>query len=209
MQPHRTFLNDVLFVLYAADSLGWPDLNRTNFQKILFFCATLAPLVEIRWEYEFTNAPYGPFNRNIFRAADFIVPYGYAKVTSLTLQKDSKLRARYRITPKGIYEVDRICQLDTERKRLEWITLVLKVLDIYGPKMVTKLAYKEPTFSQVRSQNQRLIDLSLDENRSIELLEKLTAELDIQYSVKLDTLVSRLIVYFDFLSSDTSQGAEG
>ena len=114
MQVHRTFLNDVLFALYAAESLGWPDLNRTNFQKILFFCAALAPSAKIEWGYRFTNAAYGPFNKDIHQATDVLVPYGFVEVTDLTLQKDSKLRARYRITPRGMREVDRICRLERD-----------------------------------------------------------------------------------------------
>ncbi len=208
MQVSRAFLNDVLFALYAAKSLDWPDLNRTNFQKILYFCTVLSSLVEIEWGYGFTNAPYGPFKREIHQASDILVPYGYVEVTNLTLQRDAKLRARYKITPKGESEVVRISQLRRERKRLEWITLVMKVLDIYGPTMVTKLAYKEPTFRTVREQNRRIIDLSPDDNRSIELVQKLSVELDQEYSIQLDTLVSQLIVYFDFLSSDIGQGTK-
>jgi hypothetical protein len=208
MQVSRAFLNDVLFTLHAAKSLDWPDLNRTNFQKILYFCATLSPLVGIEWGYGFTNAAYGPFNREIHQASDILVPYGYVEVTDLTLQRDAKLRARYKITPKGEIEVGRICQLRRERERLEWITLVMKVLDIYGPTMVTKLAYKEPTFRAVREQNRRIIDLLPDDNRSIELVQKLSAELEQKHSIHLDTLVSQLIVYFDFLSSDIGQGTE-
>ncbi len=77
----------------------------------------------------------------------------------------------------------------------------MKILDIYGPQVITKMAYREPTFSQVRRHNQRTIELSPEENRSIELLQKLDSELNENYRITLDTLASKLIVYFDFLSS--------
>jgi len=209
MQVHQTYLNDVLFALHATEALDWPDLNRTNFQKILYLCATLAPLVHIDWEYNFTNAPYGPFNREIHQAADVLVHQGYAELTGLTLQRDSKLRARYRINSSGSREVDRICRLRRERKRLDWITLIVKILDIYGPKIITKLAYREPTFSQMRRQNRGgAIDLSPEDNLSIRLVQTLHDELDSKYTVQLDTLASKLIAYFDYLSAAIDRGVQ-
>lgn len=199
-------LNDVLFVLNAADSQGWPDPNRTNFQKILFFCSVLAPLAQIDWDYSFTNAAYGPFNGDIHQAADLLKLHGFAEVPDLTVQRDAKLRASYRITSQGKIEVERICRLYREKQRLDWIDLIMRVLRIYGPKMVTKLAYKEPTFSQVRQQNRKAIDLSIEQNRSIELISDLSEALHSKYSLDMDTLTSQLIVYFDFLSTDIAIG---
>ncbi|MSP12338.1 MAG: hypothetical protein EXR62_05200 [Chloroflexi bacterium] len=201
MAVNRIFLNDVLFSLYASHSLGWDGLNRTGFQKTLYFCATLAELAEIKWEYDFTNAPYGPFNREIHQATDILVHYGYASLSEIVVQADSKLRARYRITTDGENETNRICRLDREKKRLDWITQILKVLDIYGQRIVTKLAYNEPTFSNMRKDNRGgIIDLSSSENRSLELLEVLSDELHRKHSIQLDTMASKLITYFDYLS---------
>jgi hypothetical protein len=210
MLGKRIFLNDVLFVLNAGDSLGWPDLTRTNFQKILYLSAVLAPLEQRHWEYEFTNAPYGPFNSEIHQASDLlVVPYGYATTTELIVQKDSKMRARYKITPKGAAEVQAISRLQKERQRLEWIRTVMKVLDIYGPTVVTKLAYEEPTFSRMRKDNKGgKIDLSPDENQSIKLISRVTKELEKKYQINLDTTLSKLITYFDFLSKGISYGTE-
>ena len=210
MFEKRIFLNDVLFVLYAGDALGWPDLTRTNFQKILYFSAVLASLEQKQWEYEFTNAPYGPFNSEIHKASDLlVVPYGYAATTELVVQRDSKMRARYKITPKGSVEVRAICRLQRERQRLEWISTVMKVLDIYGPTVVTKLAYEEPTFRRMRKDNKAgKIDLSPDENQSIQLIARFSTELEKKYQINLDTTLSKLITYFDFLSKEISYGAQ-
>jgi uncharacterized protein YwgA len=209
MIDNRLFLNDVLFVLYSGDSLSWNDLNRTNFQKILYLSAALAPLVKIDWEYEFTNAPYGPFNREIYKASDLLKHYGYADVTELLIQKDSKMRISYKITERGRAEVDSIRRLKKERERLHWIGTVMKVLDIYGPTVITKLAYKEPTFSKMRRENKGgVINLSPDGNRSIRLLRLIADEMNKEFSIELDTLTSNLIAYFDFLSRDIGQGAQ-
>src|SRR5262245_55981249 len=118
MQPDRIYLNDALFVLDSANKLNWPDLTRTNFQKILYFCSVLSALVKIDWRYDFTNAPYGPFNRQIHQAVDNLVIRGYANMEEIKIQKDSKLRARYTISNTGIHEVKQITGLRNEQERL-------------------------------------------------------------------------------------------
>ncbi len=199
----QIYLNDVLFSLHAAHALHWPDLNRTNFQKILFLSAVLAPLIRLEWGYEFTNAPYGPFSRNIHQAADTLIHYGYAEPVSIKLLKDSKLRARYKITSLGEQEVEAICRLERERIRRGWIMTLMKVLDIYGPTLIIKLAYREPTFAQMRSQNKGgVIDITESENQSLHLIDQLIRTLKERHNIDLDTLTSKLITYFDFISED-------
>jgi hypothetical protein len=201
IKAQRVFLNDVLFVLSAGNSLGWPTLNRTGFQKILYLGAALSPLIGMDWGYEFTNAPYGPFNSQIHIASDLLVYRKLAAYSSVTIQRDSKIRATYSITQRGITEVEVICGLGEEKDRLKWITTLMEVLDIYGSPVITKLAYQEPTFSLMRSQNRGgPIDLSATENRSIELIERISHGLKEEFAINLDTMTSNLIAYFDYLS---------
>jgi hypothetical protein len=204
----RVFLNDVLFVLKAGSSLGWSTVHRTGFQKILYLSAALSPLVKMNWGYDFTNAPYGPFNREIHLASDLLVHRQLAVFSDVRIQRDAKIRAAYTITEKGLAEVETICMLDEERERLEWITLIMEVLDIYGVPLITKLAYQEPTFSLMRRQNKGgAIDLSPSENRSIKLLERITESLKQDFAIYVDTDVSRLILFFDYLSTGISRRA--
>jgi hypothetical protein len=208
MEDRQQFLNDVLFVMYAGNLLNWPDLNRTNFQKILYLCAAVAPIGDIGWGYDFTNAPYGPFNREIHVASDMLVHRGYALLTGLRVQRDSKVRASYRITERGIAEVKLICTLKRENDRFRWVAEILKVLDLYGPRLVTKLAYQEPTFNRMRRQNKGgAIDLSIDENQSLRLLTWITHVLKKEFAIDVDTVTCSLIVYFDYLSRSIGQGS--
>ncbi len=203
MQADRIFLNDALFVLHSARILNWPDLTRTNFQKILYFCSVLSPLAKITWGYDFINAPYGPFSRQIHRAVDTLVVYGYAQIEELTVQKDTKLRVRYKISDTGVREVSQISRLRQEQERLDWVHTIMKVLDVYGQTVITKLAYKEPTFYSMRRHNRGgIIDLGTKENESIMLLEQVENELRRRYTINLDTLISKLIAYFSYLSTD-------
>src|SRR2546425_11087431 len=121
IKGQRVFLNDVLFVMSAGSSFGWSPLNRTSFQKILYLCAALSPIIDMNWGYDFTNAPYGPFNSDIHLASDLLVHRRLAEFRAVTVQKDSKIRATYRITERGATEVDLICRLQEEKNRLQWI----------------------------------------------------------------------------------------
>lgn len=209
MQLPRLVFNDILFALYGANLINWSTLTRTNFQKILFFCATLSPMIDIEWGYTFTNFSYGPFNRDVHQAPELLIPYGYIEMVNFKYQKDSKVRATYKITDLGNKEVDLISMLSKERKRRDWIILVMNILDIYGPKMVVKLAYQEPTFSEIRKQNQKVINLSKEQNLSLHLIDKISTTLDKDFNTSLDSVTSKLIVYFDFISKDIATGKEG
>lgn len=206
MQVPRLFLNDVLFVLYAAQFLGLSDLNRTHFQKILYFCAVLAPLKNINWGYDFTSANFGPFSRQIHNACEKIDKFGYVQPADSSVAKDLKY-APYNISERGISEVDKICKLKRERERLDWITDVMKVLDLYGPKLINKLVYGEPTFETMRKENRGgAIELSPEYNRSTPLLKRLSTSLKDDYKITLDTMISSMIFYFDYLYKDYELG---
>lgn len=203
MHPDRVFLNDTLFVLHAASKLDWPDLTRTNFQKILYFCSILCPIEKLHWGYYFVNAAYGPFNRQIHQASDILVAHRFASIEELVIQKDSKIRARYKITEVGRQEVAKIIKLQREQARSEWIYRIMKVLDIYGQTVITKLAYKEPTFHKMRLHNRGgVIAAGNDENESMTLLQQIDTELQKRYSIKLDTTAAKLITFFNYLSTD-------
>jgi hypothetical protein len=203
MINENVFLNDVLFCLYSADRLRWPALARTHLQRILYLSAALSGLSQTQWEYEFSSTLYGPFNGQISIAPDGLVHQRYAEAVDVRVQKDSKLKASYRITDFGAQRVESIIRLKRERQRLGWIRAVMESLTIYGPSVMSKLANSEPTFARMKLQNRRgTIDLSLQENQSIRLLRRLTAELEKEYSLQLETPVSNLILYFDYLSRD-------
>ena len=68
----------------------------------------------------------------------------------------------------------------------------MKVLDIYGQTVITKLAYKEPTFHSMRKHNKGgVIDLALGENELIILMEQLEHELRTKLSNSSSILLHR------------------
>jgi hypothetical protein len=203
------FLNDVLFSLHGAHQLGWPALRRTHIQRILYFCAALCGLSNTEWGYEFSNTPYGPFNRDISTAPNKLVYQRYADVIEVAVFRDSRMRATFQITESGKERIKLITTLKRESIRLSWIRSVMEILTIYGPSVTSKLAYLEPTFNRMKQENRSgAIDLSADENESMHLLLRLNEELKRTYSIDLDTQTSNLILYFDFLSRDIGRSVE-
>lgn len=203
MINRNAYLNDVLFALYAAEKLGWTALARTHFHRILYLCAALSALVDSEWGYDFSNTLYGPFNRYISTAPDELVHQRYAEAVEVTVQRDSKMKATFRATEAGKERVELIAKLRREQRRLAWIHSVMGVLTVYGPTVTSKLAYFEPTFTTMKLENRRgAIELSGENNQSIQLLRRLSDQLEREYSIHLDTPVSHLIFYFDYLSRD-------
>jgi len=209
MITRNVILTDVLFSLYATDKLKWPALARTHFQRLLYLCAALSALSNTEWGYEFSNSLYGPFNGQVSSAADELVHRGYAEALDVRVLRNSKMKANFRITESGRRNVEFISNLKQERQRLGWIETVSGILNIYGPAVMSKLAYFEPTFIRMKQENRiGPIDLSIEENQSIQLLHRLSDELKKTYSIHLDTPTSNLIFYFDYMSRDIGKGRE-
>jgi hypothetical protein len=201
MINQNVFRNDVLFSLHAADKLGWPPLAPTHLQRILYLCAVLSTLSNTDWGYEFSNTPFGPFNGEISQAPKDLVFQRYAEAVKVIVQKDSRMKASYHITKSGVERVQIIGNLKREHQRLAWISSVIGFLTVYGPAVMNKLAYLEPTLTRMKLENRHgIIDLSLDDNQSMQLLNRLNEELKRKYQVDLVTPVSNLILYFDYLS---------
>jgi len=191
----------VLFSLHAANKLGWSTLAPTHLQRILYLCAVLSTLSKTEWGYEFSNTPFGPFNGEISQAAKDLAYQQYAEAVTVIVQRDSRMKATYQITKSGIERVQIIASLKREHQRLAWINSVMGILTVYGPAVMNKLAYFEPTLTRMKLENrQGTIDLSLEDNQSMQLLDRLNDELKRKYQVDLDTPVSNLILYFDYLS---------
>lgn len=204
----RQILNDVLFLLRAAEDKGFGDLNRTSIQKLLYLTAALFPLTGHQWGYGFSNGRYGPFNQKINQAGDRLAIYGFAELKTFGIQAEGYIRATYKITLLGRAEVRRIIRLRNEKRRFEWIGILISVLDIYGPQVISKLAHREPSFREMQRNNQQgLIDLSLQQNQSLALVTNLGTRLKNDFNLETETLVSKLILFFDFLSSDVSKAA--
>jgi uncharacterized protein YwgA len=204
MVPNKNgFLNDVLFALYSADELKWPALGRTHLQRILYLCAALSALSDTEWGYEFSNTRFGPFNAEISQAPDDLVHQRYAEAVKVSVQKDSRMKASFKITPSGKQRVQIITSLKQESRRLAWIGSVMEILTVYGPAVMSKLAYLEPTLTRMKAENrQGPIDLSTEDNQSIQLLERLGQGLKQNFQIALETATSNMIVFFDYLSRD-------
>jgi uncharacterized protein YwgA len=195
-----------MFFLHAVSAVQWPNPNRTNVQRVLYLCATLSPLANIQWHYPFTIGLYGPFNQRIAYALEDLLVAGYVSITKRGGQHMSTSGSQYTITEPGIKNVELVTMLSRERERLEWITLVTKVLDIYGPAVVNKMVYQEPVFQEMLAQNRHgLVDSEVATYTSIDLINTLAARLQAKYDVLITGNEACLVTFFDYLSSNIAE----
>jgi hypothetical protein len=194
-------LSDVLFALVSARDHGMPGLNRTALQRLLFLTAAVYPLTGGDWGYGFSIARFGPFNKLVNQAADQLALRGLCEFREFGVNTDGNIRAIYRVTAVGIAQVRRITVLHSQKPRFEWINTVTSALDIYGSSVISKIASKEPSYLDMRSRNQvGGIPLMVD-NKSIALIERLAADLKKRFNVDTESVMEKLLLYFDFLSS--------
>lgn len=203
MQAERQALSDVLFLLTVAGEQNIAGLNRTAIQRFLFLTAAVCPLAGFEWGYGFTNGRFGPFNRFVSRAADRLVLKGLCEFKDFDVKEDGSIRAIYQATAAGQAEAVRITKIDAERRRCEWIKAVVTAMDIYGPAVITKLASREPSYADMRARNQNgLIDFYSSGNPSVTLIDTLGHHLKERFDISIESLMEKLTLYFDFLSSD-------
>lgn len=195
-------LSDVLFALVAARDYQMPGLNRTSLQRLLFLAAAVYPLTGDEWGYGFTTARFGPFNALVNQAADQLVLCGLCEFKEFGVNTDGNIRAVYRATDVGAAQVQRITKIHSQQRRCEWIKTVTAALDIYGSSVISKIASKEPSYAEMRARNEvGSIPLAETDNKSIALIGRLAADLKKRFDVDTQSVMEKLLLYFDFLSS--------
>lgn len=195
-------LSDVLFALVAAREHMMPGLNRTSLQRLLFLTAAVYPLTGDNWGYGFSTARFGPFNILVNQAADQLVLRGLCEFKEFGVNTDGNIRAVYRVTEIGVAQVQQITKIHSQQRRFEWIKTVTAALDIYGSSVISKIASKEPSYAEMRARNQvGGIALAKSDNRSIALIGRLAADLKKRFNVDTESVMEKLLLYFDFLSS--------
>jgi hypothetical protein len=195
-------LSDVLFALVAARDHAMSGLNRTALQRLLFLAAAVYPLTGDNWGYGFSTARFGPFNTLVNQAADQLALRGLCEFKEFGVNTDGNIRAVYRVTDIGVAQVQRITKIHSQQRRCEWINTVTAALDIYGSSVISKIASKEPSYVEMRARNQiGGIPLGEADNKSIALIERLATDLKKRFKVDTESLMEKLLLYFDFLSS--------
>lgn len=153
--------NELLYLLYSADELGWPCMSKIGVQKCLYLSEILSPIKEIILAFlNFIYLHKGPYSKDVQNILDNLAALNAIEVTSFTTTNGNSY-ADYKITESGRTLVENLTLYPLEEDKLSWIKAVIKVVDAYkgcyglneqyqGVDRIIDLVYQEPTFKEIR-----------------------------------------------------------
>jgi hypothetical protein len=157
--------NETLFMLAAADELGWSYLTRIQIQKIVYLCEMLAPFRDILVAFlEYRYHHKGPYARDLQNGVDHLVACGLVDLVYYAVAPNSRdvpthdgnvEVSQYRISKDGLSMVDALCCWSSNRELRDLVTAVSQLVDTYELKNVVRLVYQEPTFLRLKTNGLR------------------------------------------------------
>ncbi len=209
--------NEILYVFYSADELALPFLSKIGIQKCIYLSEILSPLKEIILSFlNFIYLHKGPYSKDIQNILDHLVALDGIEVDSFsTYGKNSYVN--YKITEAGKSLVEDLIYDPMEKVKLQWIRIVLKLIDAYkdafdlseeykGVDKIIDLVYQEPSFYEIsqRKIKGEIIPMGNKNTLTMELihfLDKVEEALPPKFDrekYKLD-LKTVLLAFFEYL----------
>lgn len=227
LQPvlnNRTFKrsNEILYVFYSAGELGLPFLSKIAIQKCIYLSEVLSPLKKIILSFlNFIYLHRGPFSKDISNISDYLVSINAIEVDSFSTYKKNSY-VNYKITEAGKSLVENLIYDTMEKEKLEWIRIVMRLIDAYkdayrldekyrgieyqGVDKILCLVYQEPSFYEIKQRNAKreLIPMGDKNTLTMELIhflekveEALPPKFDREkYKLNLETI---LLAFFEYL----------
>lgn len=209
--------NEILYVFYSADELALPFLSKIGIQKCIYLSEILSPLKEIILSFlNFIYLHKGPYSKDIQNILDHLVALDGIEVDSFsTYGKYSYVN--YKITEAGKSLVEDLIYDPMEKVKLQWIRIVLKLIDAYkdafdlseeykGVDKIIDLVYQEPSFYEIsqRKIKGEIIPMGNKNTLTMELIhfldkveEALPPKFDRgKYKLDLETV---LLAFFEYL----------
>jgi len=207
--------NEILYVFYSVDELALPFLSKIGIQKCIYLSEILSPLKEIILSFlNFIHLHKGPYSKDIQNILDHLVALDGIEVDSFGKYS----YVNYKITEAGKYLVENLIYDPIEEEKLQWIRIVMKLIDAYkdayglseeyqGIDKIIGLVYQEPSFYEIkqRSGKRELIPIIGDKDtltmELIHFLEKVEEALPPKFDrekYKLD-LETILLAFFEYL----------
>lgn len=185
-------LNEILYVFYIGEKLGWSDISKIGVQKCIYLSEILAPLKEvILFFLNFVYAKRGPYSKNIQNWLDYLVSLGAIEVVKFVKYGRSAF-VNYKISESGKKVVESLIIDVHEKEKYEWINLVLRVIDAYkdasgiggykgafgikkefeGVDKIIDLVYEEPSFKEVQTKGRgEFIQMTVKDNPTVKLMD--------------------------------------
>ena len=202
--------NDLLLVAFFMKENAWKNVNQTNFHRVLYFSAVLAPiyLFDEKWGYDFSNTIYGPSNIIITEQLRELSVKGFLEIEKITVLTN-RTEELYCITDEGIGFCKTVlfC-LKNKKKRVAWFKIIVKLLSLYGNDFMSKLIKEEPNIHNQSLENQKsklFIDNS-ENNLSKQFFEFLKKQTDETLDSKNMKNEDYLLLFFDILYRKYKEG---
>ena len=195
-------MNETLFVLAAADELGWGPLDRIQVQKVTYLAEVLAPARNLVLEFlSFFPYRHGPYTYELQDTLDHLVGLGLAEITGYQRSQDGSIRSKQRISSEGRAVQQQLIQLRRNAEKHDWILAVCQLVDLTGLDSLVGLVYQEPTFREAVSLRRRgeLPILDSELNLTQKLLREIRELADTEMRYGVVSLDSVLLPYFDYL----------
>ena len=159
--------NDIIAISYYANQNDWKNISKTNYQRILYFSAVLAPIFapNTNWSYGFNNTIFGPYNTEITDSLKELNVKDLITEVNRAIHVN-KVYTDYVISKKGIdlFE-NKLYKIESEQAKYKWFSIVVKVLSIYGSDFMVKLIKNDPNVvfqDENRLQEKLVIDNTSD-----------------------------------------------
>lgn len=195
--------NDILMVAYYMEENGWKAVNKTNFQRVLYFAAVLSPtfLNEYEWTYSFANTMFGPINKDLTTELEELFAKGLLILADRRIIPN-RVEEKYCISPQGKRVVENsIMKLSSESSKRLWLESIVKVLSIYEDNFLSKLIKEDPNVSFMNEGNQKskISINNTEENLSNELLKYLEESGRKRFKLEGKADEEYLLLFFDLL----------
>lgn len=155
LEANLTINNDLLLAAYFMKENAWEGVNQTNFHRVLYFSAVLAPvfLEDEEWGYNFFNTLFGPSNITITEQLRDLSAKGFLELVNINVYSN-RIEEKYLITNEGREYCDKVLfMLKNKEKRVLWFKIIIKVLSIYGENFLARLIKEEPNLYSQRQEN--------------------------------------------------------
>jgi len=139
-------MNDIIAISYYANKNDWKNISKTNYQRILYFSAVLAPIFipNVIWSYGFNNTIFGPYNTDITDALKELNIKNLINEENRTVHAN-KIYTDYVISIRGIELFEnKLYKIIPEQAKYRWLSIIVKVLSIYGSDFMVKLIKNDP-----------------------------------------------------------------
>ncbi len=209
--------NEILYVFYSADEVSFPFLSKIGIQKCIYLSEVLSPLKEIVLSFlNFIYLHKGPYSKDIQNILDHLVSMNAIEVDSFSTYKKNSY-ANYKITKAGKSLVENLIYDPMEKEKLQWIRIVMKLIDAYKDAYglseeyqevdkIIGLVYQEPSFYEIKQRSGKGEFIPMGNRNTltmklIHFLEKVEETLPLKFDrdkYKLD-LETVLLVFFEYL----------